>query len=402
MTQSKPNAAKHNQAAPTEEPLTAFLRQHAGDGLVLPIEQISSLLAKPLPQRALRESWWKAQPAKRPRDRRAWHLAGFRATLLADRSRVRFDRFARAAGSWETEGYGRWIYGEGGGRPRYTAIDPAGQTFRCTCGKPDCTRAKLRPFREHVAELYRVLGACGYGSGALPNSWDSVRFALRLAASITDVEADTGYVEDPLVFALCEPTIDYENADSEMASKYVAGASIFNFLWIAYEAAVAATAPHELRGLLNDGRLGERGRRLFEAHTELDGRLAGLSDLIGLGAYYCEAGGLFDTRLRGMRERYPARTLASAAELVREFRNFVYHGEDAVPAHPEWSGDARETHARLRRFYAMGRLILYLIQALACLSASEATVEYGCDDIGEPAEVAARGLFVTLQFDEAT
>ncbi|RYG71129.1 hypothetical protein EON80_05750 [bacterium] len=31
-----------------------------------------------------------------------------------------------------------------------------------------------------------------------------------MAASIDDVEADTGYVEDPMVFAVCEPTIDYE------------------------------------------------------------------------------------------------------------------------------------------------------------------------------------------------
>ena len=41
---------------------------------------------------------------------------------------------------------------------RYTAIDPADRAIRCTCGKPECARARLRPFREHVAELYRVLG----------------------------------------------------------------------------------------------------------------------------------------------------------------------------------------------------------------------------------------------------
>jgi hypothetical protein len=39
--------------------------------------------------------------------------------------------------------------------PSSTAIDPADRAIRCTCGKPDCPRARLRPFRDHVAELYR-------------------------------------------------------------------------------------------------------------------------------------------------------------------------------------------------------------------------------------------------------
>ena len=103
-----------------------------------------------------------------------------------------------------------------------------------------------------------------------------------MAASIEDVVADTGFVEDPLVFEMCEPTIDYENAQSEMASKYVAGATIFNFLWLAYESAVALTAPNELVGLLKEERLGERGRRLFEARPDLSVRFIGLRDLVRL------------------------------------------------------------------------------------------------------------------------
>jgi hypothetical protein len=129
-----------------------------------------------------------------------------------------------------------------------------------TSGKPECSRNRLLPFREHIATLYRLLRDCIFDAFADPHLREGVLFPLLLAASISDVEADTGYVEDPLVFALCEPTTDYVGAHSEMASKYVAAASIFNFLWNAYEAAVAVTATEELRGLLKDARLGERVR----------------------------------------------------------------------------------------------------------------------------------------------
>ena len=84
--------------------------------------------------------------------------------------------------------------------------------------------------------------------------------AVRTAHGRTsDVEADTGFVVDTMVFALCEVTIDYENGQSEMASKYVAAATIFNFLWQAYEAAVSRTAPDELRRLAKEWRSGSAG-----------------------------------------------------------------------------------------------------------------------------------------------
>lgn len=381
-----------------QERLAEYLRDQVGDGIELSFDHIENILMARLPRRARRADWWSTPARKQAQRSKPWHRAGFKAVLLRGQNRVRFDRHAGAAGSWESDGYGRWIHGREGRRRRYTAIDPGGQAFRCTCGKADCPRARLLPFRDHLAELYRVLGAFGYGADILSGGWESVRFALRLAASISDVDADTGYVDDTAMY--CSTSIDYENADSEMASKYVAAASIFNFVWIAYEAAVAATAPTELRGLLKDGRLGERGRRLFEEHPELTGRFKGLENLVALALFYCQAGSLFDGRLTRLLARYPGRGFVTAAELSREFRNFVFHGEDEVPAHPEW-GSPKETHARLRRFYAVGRLLLYSIQSLAWLSVSpDASVEYGYDeeDDVDPAVPNARHLLESLQF----
>ena len=188
--------------------------------------------------------------------------------------------------------------------------------------------------------------------------------------------ADTGYVEDPMVFALCEPTIDYEDAQSEMASKYVAGVAIFNFLWQAYESAVALTAPSELVGLLKEERLGERGRRLFEARPMLD-RFAGLKDLVRLTLYQCREGQLLDKRLDKLIAQYSGCDLVTAAEMP-EFRNFLFHGEDQVPHRENW-GSEFVSRCRLYRFYTVSRLLLYLLQALVWIEIGDTTarIEFG-------------------------
>src|SRR5262245_60223025 len=147
----------------------------------------------------------------------------------------------------DDETYARFVLSaEGKWVPRYTAIDPASEAIQCTCGRSGCSRSRLLPFRKHISELYNLLSRLVVEEMGVSQSsgWFGVLYGLRMAASIEDVVADTGYVEDPGVFALCELAIDYENGQSEMASKYVAAATIFNFLWHAYESAVALTAPN--------------------------------------------------------------------------------------------------------------------------------------------------------------
>jgi hypothetical protein len=273
------------------------------------------------------------------------------------------------------EGYARYIRSADGTQvSRYTAIDPADEAIWCTCGKSECPRARLLPFRQHLVELHRVL------SRLADEDWGGVLYGLRMAASIEDVVADTGYVEYLEVFALCETTIDYENAQSEMAAKYVAGATIFNFLWQSYESAVARTAPTELVRLLKEERLGERGRRLFEARPELSARFPGLKALVRLALFQCRHGELLDDRLDRLTARFPEQDFVTAAEIGREFRNFLFHGEDKVPHHENW-GSAALSRYRLYRFYTVSRLLLYLLQALAWIEVGEVTdsMESGSD-----------------------
>lgn len=295
----------------------------------------------------------------------------------------------------EEHDYSRYAYDADGNRVlRYKAIDPMAYAFRCTCGKPSCNRARLLPFRDHVAALYRTLSRFAHNltESCRHEAWGKVLLSLQLAASIDDVYADTGYVEDIMVFALCEPTIPYENARSEMASKYVAAASIFNFLWNSYEAAVSITEPNKLRKLLNEGRLGERGRRILEEHADIDNNFQGIHNLTRLAKFYCSRGELFEERLERLNARHPGNGLVSAAELCREFRNFLFHGEDEVPNHEDWCYPPGVSTARIHRFYAVSRLLLYLIQALAWLSAPK-MVDHENED-----EQVTKSDLETLQF----
>jgi hypothetical protein len=254
-----------------------------------------------------------------------------------------------------------------------SAIHPGLETFTCRCGKPDCAFACLQPFREHIARLFRAIVSCEH-ENILPHDWQAVLYPLQMAASLKDIDADTSYVDETQSVMLCSGAANYEDAHTDVVRQYVAGLTIFTFLWAAYEAAVQLTRPEHLRGLSKDGRNGERGRRLFEDFSKEFPPLRSMQNLNRLAVFFCEKGQLFEKRLTRLRERYKDRDMSFSAELCREFRNFIAHGEDAVPEPAGW-GDTGASIGRIRRFYAVSRLLLLLIQALAFLETAQATNE---------------------------
>ena len=155
-------------------------------------------------------------------------------------------------------------------------------------------------------------------------------------------------------------------------------------MWTAYEAAVRLTHPDHLKALLKEERFGERGRRLFEEHSGDFPQIVGVKSVAHLAELRCERGNLFDDRLSRIRARFSNREMIFSAELTREFRDFIVHGEDEVPHHEAWhfGRAAGEATARIRRFYAIGRLLLILIQALAAAAVSEHfhSIRWGAGD----------------------
>ncbi|MGJ5065240.1 hypothetical protein [Bradyrhizobium oligotrophicum] len=282
----------------------------------------------------------------------------------------------------------------------HTAFDPANETFSCRCGKPSCFSNRLQPFREHIARLYRAIAVCEAEGCLNEKGWSRVLYPLQMAASLEDIRADTSFVDDSASLFLCSTAAEYEAAKTEMACKYVGGLSVFTFLWMAYEATVELTLPNELKKLLKQKSLGERGRRLFEDHADSFPSPFGLKTLAGLTEQLCERGILFDDRLDRIRRKFDERGLAFSAEICREFRNFIAHGEDEAPEHEDWhhGRGQGEATARIRRFYSISRLLMVLIQALAVvgLSAHAQEIEWGYDDDFEPLIQEPRAVLVGL------
>ncbi|MES2096782.1 MAG: hypothetical protein V4459_08465 [Pseudomonadota bacterium] len=295
--------------------------------------------------------------------------------------------------------YAKWARDERGELvSRYSAIDPADQAAVCSCGDANCPRSRLLPFRTHIAELHRVIVRMNMEEIATwePSRWSSTLYALRMAASIEDIEADTGHVEEPMVFAMCEPAIDFERGRSEMASKYVAAVMIFNFVWQAYEAIVSETAPDELVKLGREQRNGERGRRLLEARPQLSAEFPGIDDLVANAMFQCRHGGLMDDRCDRVEAKFGVAGLVAAAELAREFRNFAFHGGDEAPGHADWGEDETTAQLRVLRYYSIARLLLHLVQAMAWIihEGDVRRFEYGSDDD----EMTACQILTRLQF----
>lgn len=291
---------------------------------------------------------------------------------------------------------------ENDGAKPITAISPGNEAFSCSCGKPGCAFAALQPIREHIARLYRAIAACDHES-QLSQDWQAVLFPLQIAASIRDIDADTSYVDNTHSALYCESVAEYDDAHSDIARRYVAGVTVFTFLWRAYEAAVQLVWPDRLRRLWKEGNVGERGRRLFEDFPDNFPSLRYLTNVARLAEFYCDEGKLFEKRLYAIREKLPDRDLKFSAELCREFRNFITHGEDQVPEPAGWSGDGRQTNARIYRLYAISRLLLLLIQAFAYsqLEGDPSDVEWGYDDDGEQLMASPKIVFADLHLLDA-
>jgi len=142
--------------------------------------------------------------------------------------------------------------------------------------------------------------------------------------------------------------------------------------------------------------LGERGRCLFEARLEISGKFPGFGEILGLALFQCQRGGLFEVRLARLKARFTDRNLVTSAELCREFRNFLFHGEDQSPSHEDW-GSASVSRCRLYRFYTISRLLLFLIQALAWIGLTDDITLTPEDD---DAPVPCRTVLATLHFQE--
>lgn len=267
-------------------------------------------------------------------------------------------------------GLDRLAYDEDGNATlRYTAIDPAVQLFTCSCGKPECQIAPLRPLRDHMGLLLRAIVSAGqeellpdYERGDEP--WPGVIYPLQMAASIEDVFADPSVTDDSQAGLMCSSAWDSDEEDREEASKYVAGLTIFNFVWMAFEAAIkeAAGSRH------SRDKPAVRARKIFVEDAKVLDQIPSLGFLLRMTRWFCLKADPIVGEINAIEAKYDLKGAAAAAELGRIFRNYIVHGADPIPIY-NMSG-----RWAFNRFYAVSRLLLVLIQCLVLLRLKDGSV----------------------------
>ena len=211
---------------------------------------------------------------------------------------------------------------EGRVKVRYLALDPVWREETSGSGW-------MIPLREHIKRLHSVAYELSYHS--VSGEWHVVSEHLSLAASLRDLSADTDIYNTSM---WCRDAADFEDANSEVVEKHLAGVIVFTLVWAAYEAAVKV-ASEPFPGNLPDG-MGARGREILK-------QLMGNKHFPYLrqtvfGALKLHNGrAIIDPDSDTMRSLIAAECIAAiGAEHLRCFRNAVAHGDIAKPEPGDW------------------------------------------------------------------
>jgi hypothetical protein len=207
-----------------------------------------------------------------------------------------------------------------------------------------------------------------------------------MAASIEDVFADPSYVDDSHAGLFCSGAWDRDEEDREQASKYVAAATIFNYVWLAYEGAIEQAAGSQF---LKD-KTPVRGRRLFQAEAAHLDALPLLAFHLRMARHFLKKSVELDAAITQSEMEHPLFGLAAAAELGRLFRNHVVHGRDPMPI------DLGLDPVPPARFYSMVKLLLLLIQALVLISLTDADTPVALSVVDDDATERAAWLISHL------
>ena len=243
------------------------------------------------------------------------------------------------------------VFGQPGGAVRRRALDPV------WCDRPKQAGETMIPLREHVKRL--CVAAEEHSRWMSSAGWRAVSENLHLTASLSDMSADTDLSSDSF---WCGPAADFQDADSDVAEKHLAGIIVFNLVWTAYECSVEiASKPFSMKQPK-----GARGRdllvQLFE-NKQFPHLHRAVHD-----AFDVRNGPGANFRTPEMRRMIATGSMVGiGAEHLREFRNAVVHGNVTKPVPEDWginsTYDANNDPA-IRQFHFNIRITLILIQIL--------------------------------------
>ena len=214
----------------------------------------------------------------------------------------------------------------------------------------------LIELHDHMVRLCMV---CNELAERYSPPWAPVYENLLLAASLTDISADTDLQNTTF---MCRPAAEYEAVHSQLTEKHVAGMIVTSFVWTAYECAVEAVAGKSASRRPK----GALGRNLLFNQFG-DHPFPYLRDCVLRAIGVTLVPPPFSSEI--------AKTIlaegawaAIGAEQLREFRNAMIHGKLRKPEPRNWGDEPVSEYANdpsIMQFEPNVRLILLLIQILA-------------------------------------
>ncbi len=267
---------------------------------------------------------------------------------------------------------------------QYGALDPFWRQHDEASGMID--------LREHTIRLCSVTNELAAGDPS--GSWWPVSENLLLAASLTDLSADTDVHNTSM---MCRPAAEYEHANTELTEKHLAGVIIANLVWTAFECAVEAVAGPTGRRKPK----GASGRDILFASFG-DRRFPQLRATVLQAIRTAPATPAF-TSDEAKRALVAGAWAAIGAEHLRQFRNAMVHGQVRKPE-PKDGGDRSEyvidADPVIMQFEANVRLLLILIQILG-LQVVEPTEEiFGWKSDPAPADIVLSQLHCIVEEDD--
>ncbi len=253
---------------------------------------------------------------------------------------------------------------------RYNSLEPS-KTYAPEAINQRHDKLRFLPFREHIARVCRIID--GTLSHEIPISkensenevisWEAVARSLHMACSISDLSADTTYVDISESWAWCGHAFDAAEADSEVASKFMTGLVIFNFIWSALEcvSVLASSNPRETTNLTN------KLVRDLEFLKEKPEGMPFFKETFLSTWNHCRLSGDMQQDLHKVSKYLSHRLSIPSVRLLCRIRNKFAHGKFSVPFaddHGPLSKFDANKHPEICRFYSAGRLALFTIQSL--------------------------------------
>ena len=228
--------------------------------------------------------------------------------------------------------------------------------------------------REHAVRLWRLIAHNLRPDDVEPSgqAWDVVLGPLHVATSISEVVADTAYVDENDSIMYCEPAAELEDARSALISRYVEDLTVFVWVWIAFEKAIDILCRRS-----ND--------RIGDAVHYIKDRVASF-EFVGLRDVECKAYDMVRHLIEGKVQKNAATLVKSGQWLserhllfiyiVREARNSFVHG-DVHEIEPEDWGEFSTYRVENDRNIVAVRLLtqlsLFALQLLLLASTQRVT-----------------------------